>query len=80
MEIAKLENEYEYDILRSELLQLKKNYLKDIRAGNIPELTAIFIEKSREIQTRYLDFLHKYLVQESEVSPLDFIRTIDTVF
>ena len=74
MEIAKLVDEREYEELRVELLQLKKNYLKDIQLGNVNEITLVFIEKSREIQTRYLDFLHKHLVQESE--SLDYLKNI----
>lgn len=60
MEVAKLVDEREYEELRVELLQLKKEYLKNMT----PETTIVFIQKAKDIQERYLTFLENHLIEE----------------
>jgi hypothetical protein len=60
MEVAKLVDEREYEELRIELLQLKREYLKNMT----PETTIAFIQKAKDIQERYLTFLEHHLLEE----------------
>jgi len=78
MEVANLINEREYEELRVELLQLKKKYLSDLLTLDIQTITPVFIQNVKNIQNKYLSFLEKYLIEESNYP--DFLKHFETIF
>lgn len=78
MEFAKVVNEREYEVLRVELLQLKKRYLTDLLTSDIQTITPVFIQNVKKIQNKYLSFLEKYLIEESNYP--DFLKHFEMIF
>lgn len=77
MEVAKIVDEREYEELRIELFQLKKAYLDDLRNADIRRITPVFIQNIKKIQNKYLSFLEKYLIEESNYP--EFITHVENI-